>query len=77
MAIGRMASGSAVQEASIFSAGGAGFPNDRSAALGPGVGFGQPKVISVFMRSAGHTKLSGTLVNASIGGLLPSGSPTM
>ena len=38
---------------------------------------GQPKVIRVFIRSAGQTKLSGALVNASLDGLLPSGRPTM
>jgi hypothetical protein len=37
----------------------------------------QPKVIKVFIRSAGQTRLSGTLVKASKGGSLPLGRPTM
>src|SRR6202022_912178 len=40
-------------------------------------GFGQPRVIKVFIRSAGQTRLSGALVNASLDGLLPLGRPTM
>ena len=38
---------------------------------------GQPRVIKVFIRSAGQTRLSGALVNASLDGLLPLGRPTM
>jgi hypothetical protein len=38
---------------------------------------GQPSSIRVFIKSAGQTRLIGTLVNASIGGSLPSGRPTM
>jgi len=37
----------------------------------------QPRVIKVFIRSAGQTRLSGALVNASLDGLLPLGRPTM
>ena len=38
---------------------------------------GQPRSIKVFIRSAGQTRLSGALANASLDGLLPSGKPTM
>src|SRR5262249_35529144 len=37
----------------------------------------QPRVIRVPIRSAGQTRLTGALINASLDGLLPSGRPTM
>ena len=46
--------------------------------LGPfAPSFAQPRVIRVFIRSAGQTRLSGALVSASLDGLLPSGRATM